>query len=75
MRLPKFEYHEPKSLTEACQLLSGLKADAKLIAGGTDVLVNMKKRLAAPASLVSLGGLQELTGIETAMAQSRLAPV
>ena len=65
MRLPKFEYHEPKNLDEACRTLAELKSDAKLIAGGTDVLVNMKKRLLTPANLVSLGRLEELGGIES----------
>ena len=59
----KFEYHDPNSLDQACQMLAELKIQAKLIAGGTDILVNMKKRLLHPAHLVSLGKLEELSGI------------
>ncbi|MHB8108728.1 MAG: FAD binding domain-containing protein [Syntrophorhabdaceae bacterium] len=52
--LPKFDYEEPKSLQEALRILSELKGKAKVIAGGTDLIVNMKKGVIAPACLVSL---------------------
>lgn len=61
--LPRFEYLEPKSLTEACKLLSELNGDVKIVAGGTDVLVNMKKGLVAPKYLMSLGKIPGLTEI------------
>jgi carbon-monoxide dehydrogenase medium subunit len=51
--LPKFDYEEPKSLQEALRIFSELKGQAKVIAGGTDLIVNMKKGAIAPACLVS----------------------
>jgi len=63
--LPKFDYEEPKSLPEALAMLSELKGNGKVIAGGTDLLVNMKKGTVKPAFLVSLRkveGLREIGG-------------
>jgi carbon-monoxide dehydrogenase medium subunit len=62
--LPKFDYHEPESMKSAFALLSGLKANAKIIAGGTDVLVNMKKGLISPKYLISLAKMEELFVLE-----------
>jgi CO/xanthine dehydrogenase FAD-binding subunit len=60
MRLPRFVYHEPATLEEACRIMSELRESARPIAGGTDLLVNMKKRRIFPANVVSLGKLKEL---------------
>jgi len=62
--LPGFEYYEPKEISEACKLLSELKASAKIIAGGTDILVNMKKGLLIPRYLVGISRVPGLNGIE-----------
>jgi len=61
MRLPWFEYRAPKSVAEAARILAGEGADAMLIAGGTDLLPNMKRRQMAPKVLVSLSGIEELS--------------
>jgi CO/xanthine dehydrogenase FAD-binding subunit len=60
MLLPKFEYHEPSTLDEACRIMAELGKKAKLLAGGTDLLVKMKKRIASAENLVSLGEIREL---------------
>jgi 4-hydroxybenzoyl-CoA reductase subunit beta len=60
MRLPWFEYRAPKTLVEAARILAGEGPDAMLIAGGTDLLPNMKRRQMAPKVLVSLGAIAEL---------------
>jgi 4-hydroxybenzoyl-CoA reductase subunit beta len=60
MRLPWFEYRAPKSVAEAARILSGEGPNAMLIAGGTDLLPNMKRRQMAPKVLVSLGGIESL---------------
>jgi len=54
MLLPKFEYHEPSTLEEALTLLSELGGNAKLLAGGTDVLVRMKLKVDRPAHVISI---------------------
>ena len=64
MLLPKFEFHEPTRLPEACEIMGELKDKGRLLAGGTDLLVNMKKKLIAPEHLVSLARIEELKGID-----------
>lgn len=64
MRLPVFAYEVPQSIDEALKLLSRYGPDCRILAGGTDLLVRMKQRLATPAHLISLKALPELTGIE-----------
>ncbi len=41
MLLPKFDYHEPSTLEEALHLLSEFGGNAKVLAGGTDLLVKL----------------------------------
>src|ERR1043166_9442056 len=60
MRLPWFEHRAPKTVGEAAAILAGEGPDAMLIAGGTDLLPNMKRRQMAPRVLVSLRGIPEL---------------
>jgi carbon-monoxide dehydrogenase medium subunit len=69
MLLPKFDYHEPKTLDEACQIMAELGSKAKPIAGGTDLIVNMKKKVLAPEHLVSVSRLEELKKLDTANGQ------
>ena len=64
MLLPKFEFHEPGSVGEACEILAVYGAKAKLIAGGTDLMVNMKKKIVAPQHLVCLSKIASMHAIE-----------
>lgn len=64
LRLPAFEYHRPETVEEAARLLDDFGDQGLLIAGGTDLVPNMKHRLFEPGHLVSIRGLQELGGIE-----------
>ena len=59
MRLPKFEYFEPKDLKEALSILQNEPA-AKILAGGTDLLVNMKHRVECPPVLVNIKRIADL---------------
>jgi 4-hydroxybenzoyl-CoA reductase subunit beta len=60
MRLPWFEYRAPKTAVEAARILAGEGPGAILIAGGTDLLPNMKRRQQAPKVLVSVRQIEEL---------------
>lgn len=60
MLLPRFEFHEPHTLEDACRLMGELGEKARPLAGGTDLLVNMKKKILAPEHLVSLGRIEPL---------------
>lgn len=59
MYLPDFKYYKPSTLQEACKLLEKSENGAA-IAGGTDVLVEMKKELRHNNELISLSGISEL---------------
>jgi len=54
MRLPWFRYHAPRTAAEAARILAAEGPDAMAIAGGTDLIPNMKRRQQVPATLVSL---------------------
>jgi 4-hydroxybenzoyl-CoA reductase subunit beta len=60
MRLPWFEFRAPRSVAEAAQILAGEGPGAMLIAGGTDLIPNMKRRHQSPKTLISLRGVKEL---------------
>ncbi len=64
MRLKRFEFFNPLSLSEVFELLDRYGADARLIGGGTDLLVQMKQKLILPQKLINLLNLSELRGIE-----------
>jgi 4-hydroxybenzoyl-CoA reductase subunit beta len=64
LRLPEFTYHRPRALAEALDLLGAHAGAVMPIAGGTDLMPNMKHRLFSPAHIVALRGLSELHGIE-----------
>jgi 4-hydroxybenzoyl-CoA reductase subunit beta len=63
LRLPKFTLQRPGSLAEALTLLAEHGERAMPIAGGTDLLPNMKHKLFEPEVLVSLQELSELRGV------------
>src|SRR4030042_209200 len=62
-RLPTFEYHAPVSIAAALDLMARYKNNGRFIAGGTDLLLAMKKRKISPQHLISLNGIAALKGI------------
>ncbi|HEU5178297.1 MAG TPA: FAD binding domain-containing protein, partial [Burkholderiales bacterium] len=67
LRLPWFEHRTPRSVAEAAKILAGEGTRAMLIAGGTDLLPNMKRRHQAPQVLVSLQKIEELRKLNGAL--------
>jgi 4-hydroxybenzoyl-CoA reductase subunit beta len=63
LRLPQFELTEPATLAEAAALLAEHGDEAQLIAGGTDLVPNMKHELFTPKLVVSLARIPELHGV------------
>jgi 4-hydroxybenzoyl-CoA reductase subunit beta len=61
LRLHEYRYHRPQRLAEALELLHG-REDVMPIAGGTDLMPNMKHRLFTPRVLVGLKGVAEMRG-------------
>ncbi|MGB8434434.1 MAG: FAD binding domain-containing protein [Burkholderiales bacterium] len=60
MRLPHFRYRAPASVEEAARILAGEGPNAMLIAGGTDLVPNMKRRHQEPTTLVGLRRIDAL---------------
>ena len=61
--LPEFELRRPASLAEAAALLGGEPA-ARLVAGGTDLLPNLRRGLERPRVLVDLSGLPGFDAVD-----------
>ncbi|MBI4493711.1 MAG: FAD binding domain-containing protein [Chloroflexi bacterium] len=64
MRLPPFRYVAPRTLAEAADLLAEHGPRAALVAGGTDLYPNMKRRQVEPPGVIGLRGIQELRGVD-----------
>ena len=62
MRLPRFRYLAPRTVREAAAMLADLGPGAALLAGGTDLFPNMKRRQQTPATVVALRGIAALHG-------------
>ena len=62
MSLLNIKLHEPPSLADALRLLRELE-DTRILAGGTDLLVEIKEGLAESKNLISLQKIKELKGI------------
>ena len=59
-----FDYKTPKTLQEACQLLWEACGKAKVIAGGTDLVIGLRNGDQNPQVLMDITNLKELRGIE-----------
>ncbi len=59
-----FAYHKPKDINEVLILLSEFKEKAKILAGGTDLVVHLKEELSKPEMVIDVKGIAELNKIE-----------
>jgi CO/xanthine dehydrogenase FAD-binding subunit len=58
-----FEYYKPRSLEEALELKKEIPG-SRFIAGGTDLMVQIKSGEVAPPALISLRSISELSSVE-----------
>jgi carbon-monoxide dehydrogenase medium subunit len=58
-----FDYARPSTVEEAVAALAAAGEDAKVLAGGQSLLPLLRLRLAAPTTIVDLGGIAELRGV------------
>jgi aerobic carbon-monoxide dehydrogenase medium subunit len=61
--MPNIKLLQPTSLNEAVSLLSEHSDETKIVSGGTALVIMLRNRLIAPATLLSLGRLPELRSI------------
>ncbi len=64
MLLPEYTFHQPKTLDECLRVLNECGESGQLVAGGTDVVFNMRLRFFEPEHLISVRKLPELQTIE-----------
>ena len=62
--LPNFQVHRPASIAEAVKLRAEA-ADSRYLAGGTDMVVNIRRGIEQPRTLVDLTAIAELAAIES----------
>jgi 4-hydroxybenzoyl-CoA reductase subunit beta len=72
MRLPLFDFRAPRTIDEAARILDGEGPNAMPLAGGTDLLPNMKRRQQVPRTLLSLRHIEALTQVGLDHSSSRL---
>lgn len=72
MRLPLFAFRAPKTLEEAVRILDGERSQAMPLAGGTDLLPNMKRRQQVPKTLMSLRSIEALHRAELGESRTKL---
>jgi 4-hydroxybenzoyl-CoA reductase subunit beta len=63
LRLHEYTYHRPRTVSEAAALLAAHPGRARVIAGGTDLMPNMKHGLFTPEHVIALRQIPELHGI------------
>ena len=66
MYIPDIELHEATSIDDATSLLERFAPDARILAGGTDLLVDLKIGRRSVGHVISIGGVHELRGIGSA---------
>lgn len=64
MLLPDYTFYKPKTLDECLNVLNEVRDQGQLIAGGTDVVFNMRLKLFQPGHVVSIRTLPELQQVE-----------
>jgi 4-hydroxybenzoyl-CoA reductase subunit beta len=72
VRLPKFEYLEPKTIQEAVRALASDAKRSVLLAGGTDLLVNMKHRVIEPKQVINLKTIPKLAYVKNVKDELRI---
>lgn len=63
MTLPKFDYYRANDLHEALNMINSYGRTGKILAGGTDLIVKMRKGLLAPKVVVDVNNIEELSAI------------
>ena len=63
LRLPRFTYLEPRTLSDAIRMRADAGDDASFVAGGTDLYPNMKRRQQTPHTVIALHHLRELQSV------------
>src|SRR5262249_17663017 len=63
MKLPPVEYEAPTTVADAIDLLAEYQDEASVLAGGQSLIPLLALRLARPAVLIDINGIDELSGV------------
>ena len=63
MKPPPFTYHDPSTVAEALEILSG-NDNARLLAGGQSLMPMLAMRFVLPDDVIDINNIAELSGIE-----------
>jgi len=74
LRLPQFEYVAARSVDEAATLLAEYGPRAMVVAGGTDLYPNMKRRQQEPSVVIGLRHVPGLARVESVDGVVRMGP-
>lgn len=66
MKLPPVDYEAPETVSEAVDLLAEHLDQASVLAGGQSLIPLLALRLARPAVLIDINGIDELSGVSAA---------
>lgn len=75
MRLPQFDFLEPRTLREASRALAGDPAGSVLLAGGTDLVVSVKQRVILPRQIINLKSVPKLAYLTRGPDGLRIGPL
>jgi aerobic carbon-monoxide dehydrogenase medium subunit len=75
MKLPPVDYEAPTTVSEALELLAGHLDEASVLAGGQSLIPLLALRLARPAVLIDINGIDELSGISATDGQVAIGAV
>ncbi len=67
--MPQFDYERVSSLQEAFDAVSGSKGVSVFMAGGTDLLIQMKEGKVRPQRIIDVKGIREMEGMEISEAE------
>ena len=71
-RLKQFAYHEPATLADAIAALAAAGDTARILAGGTDLIVDMKTERLPTTAVVNIKRIPGLTGVADLGAATRI---
>lgn len=74
-RLKEFKYLEPSTLYEALSIVDQYRGKAKVIAGGTDLIIQMKQKKILPEYIINIKKIPELDYIEFDGKLLRIGPL
>ena len=64
MMIPPFDYKIPKTIKEVCGLLQGAEGKAKIMAGGSDLMIGLRNGDQTPQFIIDITRIEELRKIE-----------